>query len=149
MPDIITTLEQSERWYGQKGIPYRLSNMDESHIHNVLRMLRARASALQLQRDWSHYLDANGLCEEDVDRDMEFAFIRWLGAQPALDESPAEWLERRPLIQALKRELRARGTLDGDVVGVRYDLELEENSDGTDGRAVGADPRLRDRPALG
>lgn len=148
MPDIITTLEQTERWYGQKGMPYRLSNMDKSHIHNVLRMLRARASALQLQRHWNEYLDGSGLREEDVDRDTEFAFIRWLGAEPALDESPAEWLERKPLIQALKRELKARGTVDGDVVGVWYDEELEENSGGTNGGADGADQGFRDRPAL-
>lgn len=149
MPKIIETLRQDEWWYGQDSFPYRVAEMETSHIRNVLEFLRRRASQLKLQHYWDEFLERYDLDDYEVGPDAEQAFIRWLGANPAIEADPRGWLEQTPLVKALRYTLVFRGSVDGDVVGVRYDTELEEDSDGANGRAVGADPRLRGRPALG
>lgn len=149
MPKIIETLRQDEWWYGQDSFPYRLRAMETSHIGNVLDWLRRRAHMLRMQHYWDEFLELNDICDDEVGPHTEEAFIRWLGANPALEQDGFRWLDQMPLVKALKYELVLRGTVDGDVVGVRYDAELEEDSDGANGRAVGADPRLRGRSALG
>lgn len=149
MPRIVNTLRQEEMWYGQDSLPYRIVNMDNQHIVNVLDFLRRRASQLKLQHYWDEFLELNDIPDDEVGPDSERAFIQWLGKNPAIEANPARWLESMPLVRALSKELRRRGVVDGDVVRVRYDEELEEDSDDTDGRAVDAHSGLRDRPALG
>lgn len=149
MPKIIETLRQEEMWYGQDSFPYRIATMDINHIVNVLDWLRRRANALRLQHYWDEFLELNDLDDSEVGPRTEEAFVRWLGANPALETNAVDWLRRMPLVEALWRELRQRDGIDGDLVDVRYDAELEEDSDGANGRAVGTDPRLRGRTALG
>jgi hypothetical protein len=149
MPKIIETLRQDVRWYGQDGFPYRVAEMELSHIVNVLNWLRRRAHTLRMQHHWDEFLEYSDLDDSDAGPNTERAFIKWLGANPALDVEPTLWLEQMPLVTALKYELILRGSVDGNVVTVHYDKELEDDSDGVDGRAVGADQGLRDRPALG
>lgn len=149
MPKIIETLRQDEMWYGQDNFPYRISTMETSHIGNVLDWLRRRAHMLRLQHYWDEFLELNDICDDEVGPRTEEAFIRWLGANPALEQNGFKWLEQMPLVKALRYELVLRGTIDGDVVKVRYDAELEEDSDGTDQRAVGPSSGFRGRPALG
>ena len=149
MPKIIETLRQDEWWYGQDSFPYRIKEMDTDHVVNVIDWLGRRANSLRLQHYWDEFLELNDLDDYDVGPDTERDFVKWLGANPALDGSAIDWLARTPLVEALWDELARRDGLDGDVIAVRYDVELEEDSSGANGRAVGADPRLRGRPALG
>lgn len=149
MPNIIETLQQDEWWYGRDGFPYRLREMPTSHIENVLEWLRRRASQLRLQHYWDEFLEHHDLDDEGIGPSTQGTFHEWLRHQNALEADDGRtWLEQTPFIRALQRVLRRRNTVNGDVVDVRYDEELEDVS-GTDGRAVAADPRLRDRPALG
>lgn len=148
MPKIIETLRQDEWWYGQDSFPHRITEMDTSHIINVLDWLRRRASALRLQHYWDEFLEYSDLDDSDVGPESEAQFIRWLGKNPALESNPVDWLRATPLVETLWSELRRRDGIDGDVVSVRYNEEIEEDSDGANGRAVGADPRLRGRAAL-
>ena len=149
MPKIVETLRQGEWWYGQDGFPYRVAEMELSHVVNTLRWLRRRANTLRLQHHWDEFLEYSDLPDCDAGPAAERAFVQWLGAQPTLDVDPVAWLELTPLVKALKRTLILRGSTDGDVVDVRYDEELEDVSSGTNGRAVGTDQGLCDRPALG
>lgn len=149
MPKIIETLRQDEWWYGQDGFPYRVREMPTSHIENVVEWLRRRANQLRLQHYWDEFLEYNDLNDEDIGPHTQRAFNEWLRHQNAIEaDSATAWLDQTPLVRALCRVLRRRNTVNGDVVDVRYDQELEDDS-GTDGRAVGTDPGLRDRPALG
>lgn len=148
MPKIIETLEQGEWWYGQDSFPYRVVEMDTEHIGNVLRWLRRRANQLRMQHHWDEFLEHHDLPDEDAGPESELAFVKWLGASSELDVDPHAWLEQRPLVKALKYTLIMRDTLDADVVDVHTEEEIEDDS-GTHARAVGADPGLRDRPALG
>ena len=136
MPKIVKTLEQTERWYGQDSFPYRIQTMASSHITNVLEWLERRASQLRLQRYWDEFLEYSDIDDSEVGPNAEAEFVRWLGSGPAIEEDASAWLARRPLVRALKRELRRRGTTDGDVVAVRYDEELEDVSSGTNGGAA-------------
>lgn len=129
MPNITETLEQTERWYGQDSFPYRVNTMDTSHITNVLEWLSRRASQLRLQRYWNEFLEYSDIDDSEVGPNTEAAFIKWLGSGPAIEEDASAWLARRPLVQALNRELRRRGTTDGDVISVRYDKELASDAD--------------------
>lgn len=149
MPKIVETLRQDEWWYGQDSFPYRLTEMEASHLVNVLDWLRRRAYQLRLQHYWSEFLEYSDLDESEVGPNTERAFVRWLGANPALEVDAVDWLAATPLVRALWRELARRDGLDGDVVAVRYDEELESDSDGIDGRAIESNQGLRDRPALG
>jgi hypothetical protein len=148
MPKIIETLRQDVWWYGQDSFPYRVIEMETQHLVNVLEWLRRRANALRLQHYWDEFLEYNDLDDYDVGSETESAFIRWLGTQPVLDVNPVDWLERTPFVQALKHTLALRGTVDGVVVDVRVEKEIEDDA-GTHTRAVGTDPRLRGRAALG
>lgn len=149
MPKIIETLRQDEWWYGQDSFPYRISTMDVDHIVNVLDWLRRRANALRLQHYWDEFLELNDVDDGDVGPLTEKAFVRWLGANPALENNAVDWLRQMPLVEALWHELRRRDGVDGDVVAVHYEKELEDDSDGVDSGADGTNPGLRGRPALG
>lgn len=148
MPKIVRTLEQDEWWYGQDSFPYRITEMDDYHISNVIEWLRRRASQLRLQHYWDEFLEHHDLDDCDVGPNTERQFIAWLGANPALDADAARWLDAKPLTVALRRELRSRGIVDGIVVDLSYDGELEDDS-AANGRAVGARPGFRRRTALG
>jgi hypothetical protein len=104
MPSIVETLEQEEMWYGQDGFPYRVTDMETSHVVNVLAFLRRRAPQLQRHRAWWDALNQRA--------------TEW----QSLEDNPAAWLERRPLVKALKYELLLRGTVDAEVVDVRGEL---------------------------
>jgi len=104
MPSIVETLEQEKMWYGQDGRPYLIEEMELSHVVNTLAFLRRRAPDLQRHRAWWDALNQHA--------------TQWQG----LEDDPAVWLERRPLIKALKYELLLRGTVDGEVVDVRGEL---------------------------
>lgn len=149
MPKIVETLRQDEMWYGQDSFPYRIREMELSHVANVLDWLGRRAHMLRLQHYWDEFLELNDICDDEVGPRTEEAFTRWLGANPTLEQNAVQWLRSMPLVKALRYELVLRGSVDGDVVGVWYDAELEEDSDGANARAVGANPRLRGRTALG
>lgn len=149
MPKIIETLRQDEWWYGQDSFPYRITEMETSHIVNVLDLLRRRVSTLRLQHYWDEFLEYSDLDDGDVGPESEAQFIQWLGRNPALESNPVDWLRATPLVEALWDELRRRDSVDGDVVSVWIEEELEDDSDGANGRTVGADPRLRGRAALG
>lgn len=146
MPKIVNTLRQETMWYGRDSMPYRIRKMDTEHIVNVLDFLRRRAHALRLQHYWDEFLCTTDLDESEVSPDTEREFVQWLGVNPALEVDVVDWLAATPLVRALWRELRLRDGVDGDLVDVRYDKELEDDSNG---RAVGADQGLRDRPTLG
>lgn len=149
MPNLIETLQQDEWWYGQDSFPYRIREMPTSHISNVLEFLRRRANQLRLQHYWTEFLEYNDLEDERIGPSTQGAFHEWLRHQNAIEANDGSaWLEKTPLVRVLRRTLNRRSTVNGDVVDVRYDEELEDVS-GTHGRAVAADPRLRDRPALG
>lgn len=148
MPKIIETLGQDEWWYGRDSYPYRVAEMETSHVGNVLEWLRRRASQLRLQHYWDDFLEYSDLDDLDVGPETEREFVRWLGVNPTLDVDARWWLEQLPLVKALKYTLLLRGTIDGDVVSVRTEEEIEDDS-AANRRAVGADPRLRGRAALG
>lgn len=149
MPKIVDTLRQEWMWYGQDNFPYRIRKMDTEHIVNVLDWLRRRAYTLRMQHYWDEFLEYSDLDDADVGPNTEHAFVQWLAANPALEVDPVNWLAATPLVRALWRELRLRDGVDGDLVDVRYDEELEDDSGGTNGRAVGTDQGLCNRPALG
>jgi hypothetical protein len=149
VPKITETLQQNEWWYGADSCPYRITEMPTSHIRNVVEWLSRRADQLRRQHYWEEFLEYNDLDDLDVGPHSQAAFHEWLRHQNQLDGDSAAWLERTPLVRKLRWILRKRGTVDGVVVGVHYEMELEDDSDGTNGRAVAANPRLRDRPALG
>lgn len=149
MPNIVETLGQTEWWYGADKYPYRITEMPTSHIVNVLEWLRRRADQLRRQHYWDEFLEYHDLDDSEVGPHTQGAFYEWLRHQNQLDGDATAWLDKTPLVRKLKRTLRKRGTVDGVVVDVRYDEELEDVSAGIDGRAVSADPRLRGRTALG
>lgn len=150
MHKIVETLRQTEWWYGQDGFPYRLDEMELTHLWNVLNFLGRRASQLRLQHYWDEFLERNDVDDyDDYDVGLETAFHEWLRSQNEIDGIPQDWLNQTPFMQELRHQIALRNVANGDVVGVRYDEELEDGSGGANGRAVGADPRLRDRPALG
>lgn len=114
MPSILETLEQEEMWYGQDGFPYRVAEMELSHVVNVLAFLRRRAIQLAAQRDWHDLRDAAFTYENGRPIDVHI--------ENSVGDDPAAWLERRPLVKALKYELLLRDTVDGEVVDVRGEL---------------------------
>lgn len=148
MPRIVETLRQTEWWYGEDGFPYRVDEMELTHLWNVVNWLTRRADQLRRQHYWAEFIAVNGIDEGCSEVSVRLAFREWLRLQNEIESKPTDWLDRTPLVRALRRELLTRVTTDGDVVGVHYDQELKDES-GIDGRAVGTDPRLRDRPALG
>lgn len=113
MPSIIDTLEQGEMWYGQDGYPYRIAEMELSHVANVLAFLRRRAPDLLSRR--VHWEAGHAM--------REGRWSAWVEeSRTRLEDDPAAWLERRPLIVALEHELRNRGAVDGEVVPTRGEL---------------------------
>lgn len=148
MPKIVETLRQTEWWYGEDGFPYRVNEMELSHLWNVHNWLTRRADQLRRQHYWDEFLEYNDLDDGCYGLSARTAFHEWLRRQNELEPIASDWLRQTPLVRELKHQIALRNLVDGDVVGVRYDEELEDES-GTDGRAVGTDPRLRDRPALG
>lgn len=149
MPKIVETLRQDVWWYGQDSFPYRIAQMDTRHVVNVLDWLRRRASALHLQHHWDEFLEYSDLDDHDAGSVTEQAFVKWLAANSALEQNAVDWLRATPLVEALWDELRRRDGIDGYVVAVRYDEEIEDVSSGTNGRAVGTNPGLCGRSALG
>lgn len=116
MPRIIETLEQEEMWYGQDGLPYRIKEMELSHVVNVLAFLRRRADDLVRHEAWYQVNHAP--------LDEQRAILeRW---RHVIQDDTAAWLERRPLIKALKYELLLRDTVDGEVVEPRTELPTGE-----------------------
>jgi len=107
MPRIIETLEQEEMWYGQDGRPYRVTEMETSHVVNVLAFLRRRADDLARHAAWYEVSHA------PLSRQLEI-IDRWRGE---LGDDPVAWLERRPLVKALRYELVLRDTVEGEVIG--------------------------------
>lgn len=112
MPSIVETLEQEEMWYGQDGFPYRVAEMELSHVTNVLAFLRRRADDLLARRRWYESVMERryGKCDDGC----------W--HPTGIEDSAAAWLERRPLVKALKYELVLRDTVDGEVVDVKGEL---------------------------
>jgi hypothetical protein len=106
MPNIVNTLKQSEFWYAQDGMPYRLADMEPSHRHNVLAFLKRRATDLYAHMLWQ----ASDAVEED------------LGAMIAITEDPEEWLSRTILVQELERLIRLDGSVDGEFIEPREEL---------------------------
>lgn len=149
MPKIVETLRQDKMWYGQDGFPYRLASMDDKHIANVLDWLRRRAYTLRMQHYWDEFMELNDVPDDEIGPDTERAFVRWLGANPALEVDAVDWLAAMPLVRALWRELALRDGLDGEVVDVYWQKELTEDSGGANAGAVGTDQGLRGRPTLG
>lgn len=116
MPRIIETLEQEELWYGQDGRPYRVVEMETSHVVNVLAFLRRRADDLVRHEAW---YEVNRAPLDEQRAILE----RWRGV---IQDDPAAWLERRPLIKALKYELLLRTSDDGEVLEPRAELPVSE-----------------------
>lgn len=101
-------LDQDRVWITQDQMPLMLEEMDSEHRRNTLAFLRRRATYLMKAYFW---------CEI---RDLER-----FGAPPdgcddiaELYDNPVEWLERRPLIQALARLVRNDDAIDAEVVGI-------------------------------
>lgn len=149
MPKMVETLRQEEMWYGEDGFPYRLDEMELSHLWNVVNWLTRRAAKLRQQHYWDEFLEYNDLDDGHYGLEARVAFREWLRRQNEIESDPVVWLDQMPLVRALRRELLARATADGVVVDVRYERELGDVSDGIDERAVGTSQGLRDRPALG
>lgn len=100
MPSIIDTLEQTEMWYGQDGLPYKLTEMEQSHRVNVVNFLRRRAGQLQYH-SWRlelHYM-------RNAPDDVADAWGR------ELPNSSEEWLENRPLMQELTRLIKLHDSI--------------------------------------
>jgi hypothetical protein len=57
VPKITDTLRQDEWWYGRDSFPYRITEMETSHVVNVLDWLRRRAYARRLQLYWDDFLE--------------------------------------------------------------------------------------------
>jgi hypothetical protein len=148
MPNMIETLQQDEWWYGRDSFPYRLDEMDAAHLWNVYNFLARRATQLRTQHYWAEFLEHHDIADEEVGPYTRAAFREWLRRQNEIDGLPLDWLRATPLARELKHQIALRTLTEGVVVNVQYERELESVS-GTDGRAVGADPGLRDRPALG
>lgn len=149
MPKITDTLRQEWMWYGQDSMPYRIRKMDTEHIVNVLDFLRRRAHALRLQHYWDEFLGYSDLDDSEIGPNTEREFVRWLAANPALEVDAVDWLAATPLVRALWRELALRDGLDGEVVDIYWQRELEGVSDGIDGRTEEPDQGSGDRSALG
>lgn len=133
MPRIVETLRQTEWWYGQDGFPYRLDEMELTHLWNVLNFLGRRASQLRLQHYWDEFLERNDVDDyDDYDVGLETAFHEWLRSQNEIDGIPQDWLNQTPFMRELRHQIALRNVANGDVVGVRYDEELEDGSGGTD-----------------
>ena len=133
MPRIVETLRQTEWWYGQDGFPYRLDEMELTHLWNVLNFLGRRASQLRLQHYWDEFLERNDVDDyDDYNVGLETAFHEWLRSQNEIDGIPQDWLNQTPFMRELRHQIALRNVANGDVVGVRYDEELEDGSGGTD-----------------
>jgi hypothetical protein len=108
MPNMIETLEQEEIWYGQDGFPYRVDEMETSHIANVIGFLTRRAHNLYERRLWQERRLMENVPEE--------IFNEWLREQQnIISSNPDEWLKQRPLIQKLERVLRQRESIAPDM----------------------------------
>jgi hypothetical protein len=99
-------------WYGQDGLPYRIEDMETSHVVNVLAFLRRRADDLVRHEAW-YEVSRAPLTEQRA------ILERW---RTELGDDPTAWLNRQPLIKALQYELLLRDVVDGEVVNVRGEL---------------------------
>jgi hypothetical protein len=107
MPSILNTLEQEEMWYGQDGFPYRIDEMETSHIYNVLAFLRRRAKNLYDRHTWAEIMS-------DDFEDCPMSEI----AVPQVPDKPEEWLERKPLIRKFERLLKLRDSIEPDTLSI-------------------------------
>lgn len=106
---IIDTLEQTEWWFGEDGYPHRLTEMEQKHRINVIRMLWRRAAQLYERSIWR---------EEQMLINAPDEVLHHYEAQRAreLPASPEEWLRSRPLFQELQRLIRRYDAIDAEVL---------------------------------
>lgn len=111
MPNIIETLQQTEMWYAQDGMPYRLVDMEPSHRFNVLGFLKRRAQNLVGHRNWQDLQSLFGAPDE--------VFDAWMHQ---IEEPADRWLARQPLVVELERLCRLDGSMEGEVVESKGEL---------------------------
>jgi hypothetical protein len=112
MPDIFSTLEQEEMWYGQDGYPYRIAEMETSHVYNVVNFLVRRAKALKERYEWRMAQFAATLGGEMAQDDADRAMRR------LIDQAAEDWLENMPLMERLRRELKLRDSITPDQLHI-------------------------------
>lgn len=112
MGSIIETLNQDGWWHGQDGRPYRLLDLDTEHARAILAMLERRAPDLVRHAWWREWMS---LYRADATLEERNAFRERTSREVADD--PRAWLDRRPLVVALRHLLRLRDSVDGEVIG--------------------------------
>jgi hypothetical protein len=109
MPRLLETLEQTEMWYGEDSFPYRIEEMETSHIKNVIGFLRRRAVNIYKRHRYLEERAAIALGE---------GFDVWNSGPYQIDSNPLEWLNNRPLMQKLEHVLKLRDSIEPDMLQV-------------------------------
>jgi hypothetical protein len=113
MPHLLETLEQVEMWYGEDSFPYRIEEMETSHIRNVIGFLMRRAENIYKRH---RYLEERAAIALGIPEGWNEGPIR-------IDSDPTEWLRNRPLIQKLERVLKLRESIEPDMLQVEAGSE--------------------------
>jgi hypothetical protein len=101
MPGLLSTLEQTEMWYGQDGFPYKVDEMETSHLRNTIAFLQRRAHNLYERHKWhEHRMFANA--PDEVYNEYMHEMSR------SIESNPVEWLGQRPLIQKMIQLVKLR-----------------------------------------
>jgi hypothetical protein len=107
MPALLDTLEQTEMWYGEDGFPYKIEEMETSHIENVVRFLGRRAQNIYERHQYREYR-----MFEDAPADIFDAWMR--DNMQTIASDPLEWLAQRPLLQRMEQILNIRHSLNAE-----------------------------------
>jgi hypothetical protein len=106
---IIDVLEQDQRWLGQDGFPYLISEMEQSHRINVLRFLERRAEQLYRQKAWRDERILAG-APDDVWGEYERG--------RSLPQDPMRWLASTPCVRALMAATLKEGSIPPDLLEI-------------------------------
>jgi hypothetical protein len=102
-------LDQDEYWITADQVRIPLEEMDDSHRRNVLNLLVRRAPYTMKM----YYLKESQLMWDAPDD----VFHQWSAeAMQEINDSPEQWIERRPLIKKLRQLVEHDGAVDGEVV---------------------------------
>lgn len=102
MSSIVTLLEQTKIWRGQDGRVYRVTELDDGHLDNLIRYLERNAARLLEHRRWWNEFHGTPVA---LDRTLELESVDALA-----------WLRDQPLYRELVAERNRRGAVDGEVV---------------------------------
>lgn len=99
-------LDQDEYWIMRGGVHIPLEEMDNEHRRNVLDMLIRRAP-YTMKLYYLRELQLFSNAPDDV-------FDEWNAQE--LNDTPEQWIERRPLIIKLRQLVEHGDAIDAEVV---------------------------------